>query len=121
MRRPRSLFLAALPLLLAGCATTPPATYMGLAFTMPPEPYASAGLAALPGIAMTVMKDRDVRRICGDDFACAVMAADGGCTIVLAEAVWQNADVIEHEAAHCVGWPADHAGGHTIVTMIGAR
>lgn len=110
---------AAASLTLAGCATAPSPIVMGLAFTMPPEPYASAGLAALPGIAMTVMSDRDVRRICGDDFACAVMGADGVCTIVLAHAVWQNADIIEHEAAHCVGWPADHADGHTIVTLIG--
>lgn len=112
---------AAASLALAGCATVsaPPVTVMGLAFTMPPEPYASAGLAALPRIAMTVMSDRNVRRICADDYACAVMTSDGVCTIVLAGAVWQNADIIEHEAAHCVGWPADHAGGHAIVTLIG--
>lgn len=103
---------------LAGCVTAPPATVMGLAFTMPPEPYASAGLAALPRIAMTVMGAADLRLVCGDEYACAVMSPDG-CTIVLAEAVWQNADIIAHEAAHCVGWPADHAGGYAIVTLIG--
>jgi len=120
MRRPRSLFLAALPLLLAGCVTAPAPT-LGLAMMAPPEPFLSAGREALPGLPMVVMKDREIRAVCGDGHACAIMGTDGVCMIVLAESVWQNAAIIEHEAAHCVGWPADHAGGHTIVTLTGGN
>jgi len=99
----RTLAALAASLSLAGCMTAPTSPIvMGLAFTMPPEPYLTLGQLALPGIAMTIMGPADLRRICGDEFACAVMSPDG-CTIVLAESVWQNADIIAHEAAHCVG------------------
>lgn len=107
-------------LVLGGCATAqpaPPAAILGLAFTAPPEPYASAARAALPGIPFAIVAPRDLRLICGDSYACAIMS-ERGCMIVVAEAVWQNDDVVYHEAAHCVGWPADHPGGIPTVTII---
>jgi hypothetical protein len=118
----RTIAALAASLSLAGCMTAPAPSpiVMGLAFTMPPEPYATLAAARADDFPVVVLSDAEIRERCNDDNACAVLIPSTGvCVIFVRALVARNADIIAHERAHCVGWPADHAGGHAIVTMIG--
>src|SRR5688500_17956267 len=78
----------------------------------PPARYAAAALAleAAGRIDYVYVSRADAQRICRGSGACAHRRLGGSCRITVADDYAPDflAATLEHERAHCAGWPANH-------------
>ena len=107
-------------LFLSGCVATPSVTDIDpngtfiseLRVLAPPERYAAAG-QAMHDAGLIVYREvtfADAQLVCGGSSACIRFRLDGTCLVTLSnhhEPDFRQA-LIDHERAHCAGWPADH-------------
>lgn len=78
----------------------------------PPARYAAQGLALETAgrIDYALVSQAEAARICNGSGACSFRRIAGRCRITLSthyEAAMRAA-MINHERAHCAGWPANH-------------
>ena len=78
----------------------------------PPARYAAAALAleAARRIDYFHVSRAEAERICRGSGACTYRRFGGSCRITVADDYAPDflAATLEHERAHCVGWPASH-------------
>ncbi len=92
------------------CVCLATVALLNAAFDMPPTRY-SQGFKGHPRVFY--VDAMSLRRVCHDTdaAACAMTGGRSGCVIFIGESArynWKGPLLLQHERAHCAGWPGNH-------------